>query len=605
MPMQARTTRAGRRRAFTLIEVLVSVGAAALVAVGIAAIFESVGKTVSGGKRVSQFNAYAALLEQQLRQDFSQMSREGFLLIRQQYAGVSYDQDPPASVDDPQLKVKLTAEDQTGGRPRRVDELMFFTTGEFTTAREPMHPLYVARASSARVYYGHGAKMSPANPSHPRPEPYDRPRTGDKSWLLGVAGPGGTVLPNQFAADWTLLRQVTLLAPPRSATSYPALPPPGQLFGRIPVSGGRAADQGTQIALQPAAASLFRQLNARVFPLPLPGGPAQTTIRTIRGDFAAYQQNPAFYSGIIDLCSTSLSDVRSLVTTLPRPPAYYTGSAKWDSTGKPREGMQYDATFQMDGPLDLQQQWMDQAWPVQSDPTLTATPQVDPVPGARMRYETAPTDYLGVLGTAYTRDEEEQFRRIDQTMLTASGFIPRCTEFIVEWSFGQVDDDSASPTFGQVIWYGLERRVDLDGDGKLLGPRDGIAARPYPYKTTIAGSTQAPLRVPYRRADGKIADGAPGNPQPVAVDRRLINGVLALDPPAPTWPLTNYFGYVDPTFNPAGPDGAAGNADDPVTPRSWAWPRLIRVTVTIADAQDPTIEETFQFVIETPGNPAT
>jgi len=541
MPKQLKTSRPVRRRAFTLIEVLVSVGAAALVAVGIAAIFESVGKTVSGGKRVSQFNAYSALLEQQLRQDFSQMTREGFLVIRQQYAGLT-----PGSPPPPEPPSTALAADDTAPRPRRVDEIMFFTTGEYATAREPMHPYYIGRANAARIYYGHGARMSPANPSYTRPEPFDKPRTGDSTWVLGQDGP------NKYAADWTLLRHVTLLAPPRSATSYPALPPPGQLFGRYPASGARASDQGTQIALQPAAASLFRQLNARVFPLPLPGGPAQALLRTIRGDYAAYQQNPVFMSGLVDICTTS-----------------------------------------------------DQAWPAQSDPTFGALAMVDPVPGARMRYEPTPPDYLGVLSQPLPREEEEAYRRIDQTMLTASNLLPRCTEFIVEWSFGQVDDDTSSPTYGELIWYGLDRRVDKDADGVTTGTRDGYAARPYPYKATVAGTQTALLRLPYRRADGKIADGAPGNPQPVPVDPQLINGYGIIGLPSPTYPLTNYFGYVDPTFNPAGPDGTAGNGDDPVTPRPWAWPRLIRVTVTIADAQDPKIEESFQFVIETPGTPAS
>lgn len=597
MAKQQQTTRPVQTRAaraFTLIEVLVSVGAAALVAVGIAAIFESVGKTVSGGKRVSQFNAYAALLEQQLRQDFSQMTRDGFLLIRQQYAGLTPGAAPPAEPPD----VALTADD-IAPRPRRIDEILFFTTGEYATAREPMHPYYVARANAARIYYGHGAKMSPANPAYALPEPYTKPNTGDRTWVLAQDGP------NKYASDWTLLRQVTLLAPPRSATSYPALPAPGQLFGRHPVGGARASDQPTQIALQPSAPSLFRQLNARVFPLPLPGGPAQTIIRTIRGDQAAYTQNPVFMSGLIDVCATSLSDVRSLVTTLQAAPAYYTGSAKWDAGGRPIEGMVYQGTPAAGGAMDRQQQWMDQAWPAQSDPTFPATPQIDPVPGARMRYELAPPDYLGTLSKTYTRAEEEQFRRIDQTMLTASNLLPRCTEFIVEWSFGQVDDVPTSPTFGQLIWYGLDRRVDLDADGVVDGARDGYAARPYPYKATVAGTLTAPLRMPYTRADGKVADGQPGNPQPIVVDQQLINGFGITGLPSPTLPLTNYFGYVDPTFNPAGPDGTAGNGDDPVTPRPWAWPRLIRVTVTIADQQDPKIEESFQFVIETPGTPAS
>src|SRR5262252_2906544 len=73
------------RRGFTLMEIVVAVGAVALVAVGLASIFDTVGKTVTGGKRASNLNTYAGLLEAQLRADFAAMTRDGFLVIRQQW----------------------------------------------------------------------------------------------------------------------------------------------------------------------------------------------------------------------------------------------------------------------------------------------------------------------------------------------------------------------------------------------------------------------------------------------------------------------------------------------------------------------------------------
>lgn len=82
----ARTERRNNRRAaFTLLEAMVAIGAMALVSVGLAAIFSSVGKTITGGKRLSTLNTYAALVEQQMRRDFESMSRGGYLMIRNQY----------------------------------------------------------------------------------------------------------------------------------------------------------------------------------------------------------------------------------------------------------------------------------------------------------------------------------------------------------------------------------------------------------------------------------------------------------------------------------------------------------------------------------------
>jgi hypothetical protein len=35
----------------------------------------------------------------------------------------------------------------------------------------------------------------------------------------------------------------------------------------------------------------------------------------------------------------------------------------------------------------------------------------------------------------------------------------------------------------------------------------------------------------------------------------------------------------------------------------WAWPKMIRVTMTLSDAQEPSIESTFQFVFSVPTDP--
>jgi prepilin-type N-terminal cleavage/methylation domain-containing protein len=74
------------RRGFTLLEILVALGAVVVVAVGLASIFRSVGETVSAGRRLSRINQVSKLLEQQLRSDFGRMTRDGFLAIRQGYA---------------------------------------------------------------------------------------------------------------------------------------------------------------------------------------------------------------------------------------------------------------------------------------------------------------------------------------------------------------------------------------------------------------------------------------------------------------------------------------------------------------------------------------
>src|SRR4051812_43692171 len=84
---------------FTLIEIVVAVGAVALVAVGLASIFDSVGKTVTGGRRLSVLNTYGSLIESQMRRDFEAMTRDGFLVIRQQW--VDSGATPDGVITDP------------------------------------------------------------------------------------------------------------------------------------------------------------------------------------------------------------------------------------------------------------------------------------------------------------------------------------------------------------------------------------------------------------------------------------------------------------------------------------------------------------------------
>jgi hypothetical protein len=65
---------------------------------------------------------------------------------------------------------------------------------------------------------------------------------------------------------------------------------------------------------------------------------------------------------------------------------------------------------------------------------------------------------------------------------------------------------------------------------------------------------------------------------------------------------TAFFGYVD-----SSDDGVAPTNTDldygAGTGRPWAWPTLIRVTMSLTDPNNPGIEETFQFIFPTPGNP--
>src|SRR4051812_14607301 len=104
--------KAPARPGFTLMEIVVAVGAVAIVAVGLASIFDSVGKTVTGGRRLSVLNSYSSLIESQFRRDFEAMTRDGFLVIRQQWTDGTNDGVPNGKIDPPENsdsdKVPLT-----------------------------------------------------------------------------------------------------------------------------------------------------------------------------------------------------------------------------------------------------------------------------------------------------------------------------------------------------------------------------------------------------------------------------------------------------------------------------------------------------------------
>jgi prepilin-type N-terminal cleavage/methylation domain-containing protein len=575
--------------AFTLMEVLVAVAALAILAVGVAAIFDTTGKTVTTGRRVSNFNATAAMIEQQLRHDIESMTREGFLVIRNQYAAAG----PSAAP----YGVRLHEEDTSIGRSRRVDELMFFSRGKFRSARELFFPDIIAESDSARIYYGHGMRLR----YDPTPSGrYLRPEISESH--EGAAGFGNYILgndiadnPNRFASSWILLRHVTLLTPHRITQRNPgpgATPPP------------RYQNSDIQVSLQPAASNIFRSL-AVMFPQNFP--------QTIRGSV-----RPLFPNGLVDMATTELAEIRSIVATADTWP----GSA---AQGQQAAGVNFfdigsnsDPDGRNAGPDGLTRvygsgpsgdpfiiarmhAWMNDAFPAHS---MGAVPAM-----TRIRCESAPTNFVGVASSPPA--EEAEYRRADQLMLSAHNFLASCTEFIVEWSMGEtIPWNSSHPNHvagreGELIWHGMERRDPLDPSRIIV----------MPYATTSPEPWRFPIRVPFARVSGaRDLRTVPHNPASV----NLIHG--GLNPGNPNAAVTSHFGWNDPSFDPEDP-GRVGGApsttqnlvfgpqpngilDVPSESASptiaWPWPKLIRITVSLADPNNPSIEQTFQFVFDVP-----
>ena len=603
-----------RRWAFTLVEALIAIGAVALVAAGMAAIFATVGDTVSAGRRISVVNAYSAVIERTLRRDISTMTRDGFLVIRNELA-----------MDGERIVIGPDQPNETG-RQRRIDELMFFRAGEFVSAREPMLPGITARANTARIYYGHGWRQQPT-PFQASDWVYGDPAVWDTSdpatlpdpagagavsagQLVGLgAGADNPINPNAFAGDWSLLRHVTLLTQPETRTNEELL----DLAGTLGATQDMVRDSDFQISLQPAADSVFRSLNQLRRDADTPSlrdalgtnSPGSGDLQTSGNGFM-----PTFESGIIDIATTDLAQIRSVVES-----SFFKKSGQGSSVTAPislvspsRVNSGDPGRFNLDlssqngidaarlrfdlyrtsvstaqngcadlqDLVDLQHAWMLDALPAPSAEAQWLIPSGENSGGfdnpfsdpdgsvderradfltrhlgnyseagedygtrtsltrRRMRGEPDPPAYFTTLSDGDSL--AASIRRADKKMLTSSVFLPRCTEFIVEWSFGELDfdttvdfDDSTGqsadpfqgnhpqPLFsgvnqtsdvefllpsGNIVWYGLERyenpRVDTQ-DLKLLArpldnregwvppdvqvPTDGDYARntPAPY----------------------------------------------------------------------------------------------------------------------------
>ena len=267
---RSRTIRSGFiRSGFTMVEMIVTIGILVVVTGGIATIFSSVSNTVSTGRKLSELNRFAARVERIMREDFEAMTRDGFLVIVNKNANYGQDvqlyRGEKTNIDE-NLYAGFSRNE---GRIRRSDEIMFFARGNYETARRAISSNMIASSHEAAIYYGHGQKRRPElrnvngrNNFFFNPVPWDS--NYDFSSPINQAGVGveptdNIPNPNRFARDWSLLRSVTLLGSPVGESRAV----PSELFGFDRTIAGQRdwlEDSARQVALQPAARSIFNSL---------------------------------------------------------------------------------------------------------------------------------------------------------------------------------------------------------------------------------------------------------------------------------------------------------------------------------------------------------
>ncbi|MBS0187031.1 MAG: type II secretion system protein [Planctomycetes bacterium] len=689
---------------FTLVEMLVAVGAVALVSVGLAAIFQTVGKTVTVGKRVSLLTQQAAILESQLREDIARMTRDGYLVIRHQF---TIDCTPTDITRPLVVSAERFKGDTVGARPRRIDELMFFATGQYRTAREELIPGRTAQSRAARVYYGHGQKGAVTNLNSPdQTYSYYLPEFDDRFWYYfngGGAGfdqnrpqtaqhrlggkippnlgasSGGYVNPgvNYYASDWNLVRHATVLQRAvASGAGWPSDRPVPTSFATDPYANSQTkvnqvtSDSYFQIAGQPAAPSIFRGIT-ECLPMTIDSG-LDTRPRQFSMFWPSNKNGlkagivPRFNSGVVDIAATDLGEIAMVVNGIKEEPGKLSNGAKL-FTLRPQnvigllepvlpkvEGHVYNDSVagfrrffekqtsvvgvgQIDERVGCMQAWMVNGFPTVSSFTTTSG-ALDAASlgnstsdgqlgrqGARIRFEPTPPDVRGVLdfsNTAMgTSGRDASIRRGDVMTVGLSGIATHCSEFVVEWSWGQTyplnanaKDEFGNDVGGKVVWYGrsLMGHDNNSAKGFPVTPNASTnAPNPDVYRyepgATYAGivnkknstgtlnlqaPTASPLYQPFKDDTAKSA-----NMRQYQVKDWLVHGVqkrtlFGRDQSS----LVSYFGYYDPSFI---PDPTLG---DP-SAMPWPWPKMIRVTFTLADPNDPSIEQTFQYVYNIPDAP--
>jgi prepilin-type N-terminal cleavage/methylation domain-containing protein len=553
------------RQGFTLTEMLVAVGAMALLALGVAQVFSLTTRTVAAGRRLSNLNAVASATERQMRADFASLTSRGPLVIRNQMLnnGAAIDAYPA----DPQP------------RPRRGDEIIFAASGQFTSLQQPVTAQGTpVTAPEAFVYYGHGARQDPLGAGNSGfSTPVNIADTNASAPPLGVnTGPGGSKV-NQYAAEWTLVRRAFVMSPPSTMTQR--IIPPGQGF-----TAAFTFDTATEIAGVPAVPSPNRSdaNNWNSYSLSTP---------SLRGAVI-----PTLSSGVVDIIAmdlravaAQLADVNTLTFTSFGDPFAMAATSNQMPVGLNASG---------GASMQAQQAWMRGLLPADSDA------------GRRIRVETTVPDFLNFNGGAAT-----PVQKADQLMLTSGAFLPRCSEFIVEYSFGAAHSNTIGPPadIGAVYWHGLERVTGINPAVNDYGKR---VVR---YRDWVTANNGTPLAQAVRRRDPSSlpsSDRAVARVvylQPDLIDPEFINpwGSGAAWNSSPTT-VYAMFGLNDPLYAPkttllakdVNGNGQYDWADGDVLqePESlpWARPTMIRITFTLCDPTDPSIEQTFQFVFDLP-----
>ena len=593
------------RVGFTIIELIVAIGVTVILVLGVGRIFSMTKTTISMGEATAELSQYGRTLERLMRQDFENMTRDGFLVIRNERIGIpkarndgkiderirSGVNNRPVYVDEKSWK----EEDQTGiphdMGVRRIDQIAFFAIGDYSSYQ--FRNAYgdgfggrgiIARndvSAVARIWYGHGlrslnlynsADIDPASAEAEIKRGVGlneyRAKFADKEFdPKDPTKPDGTFKgdgANFYAQDWILARQAALVIRRESADA-------DQLSSSF-----RSLD------FAPSFIEYFNE-STNYYRTP----PFSMPVYSVNDRKEYHSLRRRLSPGMVDMIDMDLSEVEKAITDYGwvyleqgfrgfnrGEVAFYTDPignrlksfSDWiQNAQKNADGPAYSyVQDQRDRDLidrDISEQWLRGQWIRMALGT------------GRMRVETTPPSQS----------------RYDQ-MLTHATLTPGCSNFEVAWSTGEVDYPS-----GEVVWYDIDQPANPYVEGFIPGSD---------------GTEQESRRERRERAPSDPNIWYSSEIPPAAITGRSPFG-------GPLWPGTGdlledqaedlyyaTFGYFVPKVREGRNRQSLQKRED--RSQAWPWPKMIRIRVTLHDQRGRVAGgRSFEYVFNVPPAPSS
>lgn len=581
-----------QRAGFTLAELIVAVGAVALLTIGIGQIFSSVNKLVGTGAAIAETDQMARAIEARMREDFSSLSRlraeDTFFAIRNRKVRNIYlnrdqrDLDRRAGLNETSVG--------TAARTRRIDEMMFLAFGGegggYASAQlAPSGQSGTVSASVARIYYGHALRPQPDpdyNPENPvngnvparqwLPDGDFGQRAGDiNRFQSGVPVVGR----NEFAGDWLLVRQPLLL--------YGSLAsgPPAGSNARPPIPTGLAyAPYLRDLDTRARIANVGESMNDSIWPR---GGQWQTYPRLLS-------------RGRVDICAQSPETLKRWLEgvdpapPLPRPPGWRPPDATAFDSGLLNQVPSPDNPYLTASGV----QWDSPLWQRIGGATNPDTQRANTwglqgaIAGAFTRYLAESDPPLVDRGDSPDgsgmNQPVNQDPALSALMDLHATIATRCSNFEIAWSDGTTwlydttltidSDNDGVPEVrlqrGDVVWFDMNffRRRGPGGNDDLS---DGGRDRVYPTQSQEPLAEKLPgpnIQTIERFPTGANREAYLGGNVGATGDRATVNAAA----PDRNDEYLAIWGYRLPDV--------AGGFSGP-----WPKPKLIRVRMTLHDSQ--------------------